>query len=357
MSQAQYGALADQIARRHGIDPKLFRALITAESGWNAGAGSSAGARGLTQLMPATARGLGVRNITDPAQNLEGGAKYLAQQLRTFGGDRRKALAAYNAGPGAVTKYGGVPPYAETQAYVAKILGSNGTGGLVPADAPGPVPPPVPGATPSVIAPPQTPLRALDTRRLMGILGATRKRVLAGQMPGPNYQAELQKLIAQSVPRAVAGASVQNVGAAVQGVAATTAQAPGPPTPSYAGPLEGVPSRPVAFGAAPGGGYQWAQDLAKRFGLQVTSTYRNPAQQIATGSRAGLRSRHLVKGGAADISGSPAQMKALAEAAIRSGRFAEVFYDPVGQWDNGRFSRSGIGGHGDHVHISFGSPG
>ena len=76
---------------------------------------------GLTQLMPATAAGLGVTNPSDPAQSIEGGAKYLKQQLDRFGGDVSKALAAYNAGPGAVQKYNGVPPYAETQNYVRSV--------------------------------------------------------------------------------------------------------------------------------------------------------------------------------------------------------------------------------------------
>ncbi len=122
MSIALYGSMADQAARRHGLDPALFRGLVRAESGWNARAGSPAGAQGLAQLMPATARGLGVTNIHDPQQNLDAGAKYLAAQMKAFGGDVRKALAAYNAGPGAVSKYGGIPPFRETQAYVPKVL-------------------------------------------------------------------------------------------------------------------------------------------------------------------------------------------------------------------------------------------
>jgi soluble lytic murein transglycosylase-like protein len=108
-------------ARRHGIDPALLAGLVRQESNFDPNAGSPAGARGLTQLMPATAAGLGVTDVTDPAQALEGGARYLAQQLTHFGGDVTKALAAYNAGPGAVERFGGVPPYAETQAYVRKV--------------------------------------------------------------------------------------------------------------------------------------------------------------------------------------------------------------------------------------------
>jgi soluble lytic murein transglycosylase-like protein len=108
-------------AKRNGIDPALLAGLIKQESGFNPHAGSSAGAQGLTQLMPGTARGLGVTNTFDPAQSIEGGARYLKQQLDRFGGDVARALAAYNAGPGAVQRYGGVPPYAETQNYVRRV--------------------------------------------------------------------------------------------------------------------------------------------------------------------------------------------------------------------------------------------
>jgi soluble lytic murein transglycosylase-like protein len=116
-----YGAEITAAARKHGIDPALLAGLVRQESNFNPTAGSPAGARGLTQLMPGTAAGLGVTDVTDPVQALDGGAKYLKQQLDAFGGDVTKALAAYNAGPGAVQRYGGVPPYAETQNYVQKV--------------------------------------------------------------------------------------------------------------------------------------------------------------------------------------------------------------------------------------------
>jgi soluble lytic murein transglycosylase-like protein len=119
-----YAAEITQAATANGIDPALLAGLVKQESGFNPGAGSGAGARGLTQLMPGTASGLGVTNILDPVQNLNGGAKYLKQQLDAFGGDVTKALAAYNAGPGAVQRFGGVPPYAETQNYV-RIVQAN----------------------------------------------------------------------------------------------------------------------------------------------------------------------------------------------------------------------------------------
>jgi soluble lytic murein transglycosylase-like protein len=116
-----YGAEITAAARKHGIDPALLAGLVRQESNFNPTAGSPAGARGLTQLMPGTAAGLGVTDVTNPVQALDGGARYLKQQLDAFGGDVTLALAAYNAGPGAVQRYGGVPPYAETQGYVQKV--------------------------------------------------------------------------------------------------------------------------------------------------------------------------------------------------------------------------------------------
>lgn len=114
-------AEAIEAARAEGVRPSLMLALIRQESGGQQGVSSGAGAIGFTQLMPATAASLGV-DPHDPRQNIRGGAKYLAQQLKAFKGDEMKALAAYNAGPGAVSKYGGVPPYKETQNYVKRVL-------------------------------------------------------------------------------------------------------------------------------------------------------------------------------------------------------------------------------------------
>lgn len=112
---------AKRQARAFGIPEALFLALIQQESGWNRDALSPVGAIGLAQLMPGTARDLGV-DPHDPIQNIHGGAKYLRAQYDTFG-TWRLALAAYNAGPGAVRKHGGVPPYSETRNYVTRILG------------------------------------------------------------------------------------------------------------------------------------------------------------------------------------------------------------------------------------------
>jgi soluble lytic murein transglycosylase-like protein len=109
------------VAAKYGVDPAVFQALVQTESDFNPKLVSSVGAMGLAQLMPKTAEQLGVRDPFDPQQNLEGGAKYLAQMLKQFNGDMKLALAAYNAGPGAVTRAGGIPPFAETQDYVRKV--------------------------------------------------------------------------------------------------------------------------------------------------------------------------------------------------------------------------------------------
>ncbi|MHB1417423.1 MAG: lytic transglycosylase domain-containing protein [Chloroflexota bacterium] len=116
-----FDSLIAEAAARVGLDPDLVRAVVQVESGGRSDAVSPAGAKGLMQLMDGTASGLGVCNSFDPAENLRGGTAFLRYLLDKYG-DERLALAAYNAGPGAVEKYGGVPPYAETQRYVAAVL-------------------------------------------------------------------------------------------------------------------------------------------------------------------------------------------------------------------------------------------
>lgn len=120
--KAQLAPLIEKFAQQYNIDKKLVHAVIRQESGYNPAAVSHAGAMGLMQLMPATAKSLGVTNPMDPAQNLEGGVRHLKNLLIHYHGNVPLALAAYNAGMGAVKKYDGIPPYKETQNYVRSIL-------------------------------------------------------------------------------------------------------------------------------------------------------------------------------------------------------------------------------------------
>ena len=121
LADQNLSTLIEAAARKYKVDPKLVAAVAEVESNGNQDAVSSVGAIGVMQLMPDTAASLGV-DPYNKQQNIEGGAKYLRQMLDTFGGDTKKAVAAYNAGPGAVKDYGGVPPYKETQNYVNKVL-------------------------------------------------------------------------------------------------------------------------------------------------------------------------------------------------------------------------------------------
>ncbi|NMB53310.1 MAG: lytic transglycosylase domain-containing protein [Leptolinea sp.] len=127
-ANSSFESIIQKASQKYGVDADLVKAVIQNESNFDASAISSAGAMGLMQLMPATAESLGVENPLDPAENIEGGVKLLRELLNQFGGNLSNTLAAYNAGPGAVTQYDGVPPYQETQTYVKRVLSTYGKG-------------------------------------------------------------------------------------------------------------------------------------------------------------------------------------------------------------------------------------
>jgi soluble lytic murein transglycosylase-like protein len=120
--RSKYDPVIEHYANKYGVDPTLVRAVIQVESNFNPNCVSSKGARGLMQLMPATARRFGVTNIHDPEQNIHGGVRFLSYLMRLFNEDLPRVLAGYNAGENAVLKYGGIPPYAETSTYVVRAM-------------------------------------------------------------------------------------------------------------------------------------------------------------------------------------------------------------------------------------------
>jgi len=122
VSKTEINNLIEKYADKNGLDSDFVRAVINQESGYNPNATSKCGAMGLMQLMPGTAQGLGVSNAYDPEQNIQGGTKYLKGLMDRFDNNKSLALAAYNAGPNAVKKYGGIPPYQETQNYVKSVI-------------------------------------------------------------------------------------------------------------------------------------------------------------------------------------------------------------------------------------------
>lgn len=187
-----------------------------------------------------------------------------------------------------------------------------------------------------------------NTRGFMNLIQRQTERALQGQMPEPTYMLALANLVKEARSGTPPQFAYQ-AGAAPGG----GPSAPGAAAQAYRGPLGKTPARNIEF-ASPGN-YNWANQLAKRFGLQLASTFRDPATNRRVGGS--RTSRHMTKGAAADFSGPPEKMRQLAEWAIRSGMAAEVFYDPLGvYWDNGRLHKGRIGGHSDHVHISWGRP-
>jgi murein DD-endopeptidase MepM/ murein hydrolase activator NlpD len=209
--EAKYGKLADRLARKYGVDPRLFRRLITQESGWNPGAVSGAGARGLTQVVP---KWHPSANLSTPAGQLEYGAKHLGSLLKKYG-NAKDALSVYNSGRPWAQGQG----ISETRNYVNKILG--GYGGPGTSSAPGAAP----GVPPALGAPGAEDVQqvagSLDARRLMMLLRNQRGRSLRGMMPAPGFEREIAKVVQAALPRAQVHAAGVNVGTQATGAAQT----------------------------------------------------------------------------------------------------------------------------------------
>jgi biotin carboxyl carrier protein len=215
--EAKYGKLADRLARKYGVDPRLFRRLITQESGWNPNAVSGAGARGLTQVVP---KWHPKANLSTPAGQLEYGAKHLGSLLKKYG-NPRDALSVYNSGRPWAQGQG----ISETRNYVAKILG--GYGGPGTSSAPGAAP----GVPPALGAPGAEDIQqvagSLDAKRLMMLLRNQRGRSLRGLMPAPGFEREVAKVVQAALPRAQVHAAGVNVGTQAASAAQTISGVPG----------------------------------------------------------------------------------------------------------------------------------
>jgi murein DD-endopeptidase MepM/ murein hydrolase activator NlpD len=215
--EAKYGKLADRLARKYGVDPRLFRRLITQESGWNPNAVSGAGARGLTQVVP---KWHPSANLSTPAGQLEYGAKHLGSLLKKYG-NAKDALSVYNSGRPWAQGQG----ISETRNYVNKILG--GYGGPGTSSAPGAAP----GVPPALSAPGAEDVQqvagSLDARRLMMLLRNQRGRSLRGLMPAPGFEREIAKVVQAALPRAQVHAAGVNVGSRAAGAAQTLSGVPG----------------------------------------------------------------------------------------------------------------------------------
>ncbi len=235
--EAKYGALADKIARKYGVDPGLFRRLISAESGWNPNAVSGAGARGLTQVVP---KWHPDANLSTPAGQLDAGARYLKNGIQKYG-NPRDALSQYNSGrPWSQGKN-----ISETRNYVTKILGGYqpGQGSGAGAGVAPPSTTPAPGAIQQVAG-------SLDARKLMSLLNNQRKRSLQGLMPTGNFQKNLESIVSAALPRAQVNASAQQIGAQVAGAGAAAGSAAG----STAGQLAVTAGKAIVAKAVP---YSW----------------------------------------------------------------------------------------------------
>ncbi len=353
MAKINYQLEADKAAKRHGIPTQIFRALVGAESGWNQNARSPVGAQGFTQLMPGTAKGLGV-DPSDPLQNLEGGVRYLRMQLDTFK-SMRLALAAYNAGPGNVRKYGGVPPFTETQRYVRKIMQATPTPVQAVAAQPNKQQPMLPTPvkrTQDLLTP--TPLGAAPPAIGQSMMEQTAFDNLGRIARGESPTYTLQSLVDATVADAARPA-------------APVASMPSPrPVPTMPASKPAAPAAPKAQPLKAGGGWGGSYGIAKglagiggRNGLSVVSEKRDRRS-----TKSGGVSDHWTgsKGSYAfDLSNGSAPTDEMDKAAVEIARQLGVKYDGKSPLvltvrRNGYriqvLYRTQVGGnHDNHIHV------
>lgn len=325
-NRQQLQQIASQAANKYGIDQNIFFRQIGAESGWNVNARSPAGALGVAQFMPGTAKGMGV-NPMDPKSALFGAARYMSNNLKQFNGNYRLALAAYNAGGGNARK--ALHSFPETQAYVKKIMGGykpNQFGGAQggAGSGSGPVSVTLPGAGHWE--------GGADQTRIAQVMRLRPDSRLANAWVN-NYTAENQPKWVQAPGQTI------TVQGPTGGGAAAGAQG------GFTGPING-------------GNYQARfRNIAKQFGLGWDSNApwnQNVQQGGGTHTQTSLH----YKGRAADFGTAKNSMQQLMQLArwARANRkqIAELHFDPLG-WGikNGNIYKGGIGGHGDHLHLAF----
>jgi hypothetical protein len=319
---ANYKRAIKRAARREGVDPNILVAQLRAESGLNPNAVSPAGARGIAQFMPGTAPSYGVDLYDgDWRDDVRGAAKFMAENLKTFGGDYKKALAAYNAGPGAVQKYGGVPPYAETQAYVQKIL--EGAGGA---------PRPNSGRPPRERSQPADPL--------------------AVTVPGSKGGIDKMAALAYFQNRHEPGALLQ------------LAQARKPATPDRTQVYMGEGGNPNrrSRNSETGGPRETniirILKLAERMGLHVGEHPKfDPVDPVHSTTSHHYANRSGTGGDAGDVSGPTELMRKFARRVNR--RFGpdleELYWNGPGarnRKDGRKVGKGFVSGHTDHVHVA-----
>lgn len=297
-----YQNIARQSALRYGLDPEIFVRQIGAESSWNPNAVSPAGARGIAQIMPATARGWGV-NPDDPVAALDAAAKNMGRYVKSYKGDYAKALAAYNAGPGAVQQYGGVPPYKETQDYIKKILG---------------------GKTASN--------KNLTASNAMGANPAS---IMSG---GGDKQSMALSLIFEDDPEML-GLIQQRAKQSAATPAASHDDHDHEPAPSIGN-------------VNAGSGYKGLINLGKKFGLAIQGDFQTTGGKHSDGS-------YHYQGRAVDFGDANNTRKQLLQLAAYAKAnphlFKEFYYNPAGFGiKNGKVMPGyTLSGHDDHVHAAW----